>query len=503
MKQWKKWVFKGLGALASLIVFLAAVSVLRHELAAYSLVEIVRNLSGFPVKKILLSAGLVFTGISALIGYDFLALRYLRRPLSRLKTIMTSFTAFAMSNNLGFSFLASNSMRYRLYSGWGLSALEIAKIAVFCAVSSALGFLALAGSVLLINPGLVAGLASIPLTFIQPLGLLLILLPLVYLLISARRKQPFKIFKWEFSLPSIKLSAGQFILSLLNWSIAAAALFSLLPAVSGLTYFVFLGMYIISLEAGLMSQVPGGLGVFDSAMILFLSPLMPVSTIFQALLIYRVIYNLLPLSIGIATIGGQEIFRRKDQIQWAGRLIGGQFAGAFNFVADRWATADLPLPSFALRALSSGQTFFQNGLTKRRYAYSLAVIVFGTFLLFLGAIPTLAGPLAWLHGILPLPLLDISHFLMGVVGIGAILLLFRLQKRFDAAYMIALVLLATAVAFSLISGQYFGRAIALSIMLGIILPSRRHFHREISFRSRNFNGGLALAILILFACTFF
>jgi len=81
----------------------------------------------------------------------------------------------------------------------------------------------------------------------------------------------------------------------------------LLPSATGLSYFVFLGIFIISQEAGLLSQVPGGLGVFESALLLFMTPFLPAAAVLQALVLYRVMYYLLPLSIGVAVLGGQDI----------------------------------------------------------------------------------------------------------------------------------------------------------------------------------------------------
>jgi len=467
--------------------------------------EIINNLAAFPVARILSALGVAVLSVGGVMAYDFLALRYLERSVSRLKTLMASFLAFAMSNNLGCSFIAGNSMRYRLYSGWGLSTIEIAKIAFFCLVSSALGLFALAGLILLINPEILASLVPFPFQYLRPLGMVLILLPVTYVALSGGRKRCFSIFGRELDLPPLRLSVAQLLFSLLNWSTAAAILYLLLPRAEGLTFFAFLAIFVVSQEAGLLSQVPGGLGVFESIMLVFLSPFLEGSTVAEALVIYRIIYYVLPLSLGVAVLATQEVYRKREQIRWIQHTASTKLLKGCAVAAGRLQGARLPIPSpsgipapvrpFVLRDVLS------TSLT-RRYASNILLIVFGGFLLFFSAVPTLEGPLGVLHSNIPLPLLSVSQFMLGLVSIGLLLLAFGMNKRQDAAYVVTLALLATALAFSLFSGEHAGRAVAVSIAMGMVLPSRRHFHKQTSFGSRTLSWGPCVAVFAVFICSF-
>ncbi len=498
----KKNILQKLGAVAASFVFIAAVLAVRKEFTATSFVGALHNLANFPIIQIIAAFILTILTYFSLVGYDFLALRFIRKPLSRIKTFLTSIAAYSMSNNIGMSFFAGNSVRYRLYSGWGLAAVDIAKIAGFCAFSSILGFMTLSGLALLLHPAIVAAVAPVSHALIRPLGVLLLSLPLGYVFFSATRKKPVRIFRRQFSLPPLQIVLAQFTFSLLNWSLAAATLYALLPVIPGLSFLKFLGICIISQEAGLLSQIPGGLGVFDSALMFLLSPYVPNSVVLQALLLYRGIYYLFPLCTGILILGGQELFRRRNHLRWLGAQAASRLAGALSFAGGIVGLDYLRplLPAF--RGMNPLRLTANSGAPLRRHFNTFSLVVLGGVLLLVSAIPTLDGPLGWLQGMLPLPVLSISHFLMGVAGMGSILFLFGLKRRFDAAYLLTLVLLATAVAFSLFSGQHNDRTIALSIMLGMAVPSRRHFHKKASFFRLTFSFGLALAILIISLCAF-
>lgn len=124
-----------------LLLFTLALWVLHRELQAHHLRDILHQFNQIPVKR--LGAALLLTIISygIMTGYDVLALRFIQHPLSYGKIALASFIGYAFSNNIGLSMLAGASVRYRLYSAWGLSGLEITKIVFFCILAPVAGFL--------------------------------------------------------------------------------------------------------------------------------------------------------------------------------------------------------------------------------------------------------------------------------------------------------------------------------------------------------------------------
>lgn len=116
-----------------------------------------------------------------------------------------------------------------------------------------------------------------------------------------------RIGKWALPNLSIKMALGQLIVSTLDWSLAAAVFYSILSEYVPFSYSTFLGMYMLAQIAGLASNVPGGLGIFETVILVFLSPFISTDKIFSFLLIYRVIYYFIPLTISVLLLGKYEL----------------------------------------------------------------------------------------------------------------------------------------------------------------------------------------------------
>ncbi len=129
--------------LFGLILFLIALWILHHTLKEYHYHDIVRRLEELPSEQLLIALGLTILNYLALTGYDALAVRYIQRPLSYGKIAFTSFIGYVFSHNIGLSILGAGAVRYRLYSAWGLSALEIARVVAFCTLTFWLGLFTL------------------------------------------------------------------------------------------------------------------------------------------------------------------------------------------------------------------------------------------------------------------------------------------------------------------------------------------------------------------------
>src|SRR4029450_10865085 len=118
-----------------------------------------------------------------------------------------------------------------------------------------------------------------------------------YLVVSALRPQPFTFRGWEFRFPAPALSLAQVAISSLDWALASSVLYLRLPPTAPLSYPQFVGVYLLAQLAGLVSQVPGGLGVFETVMLLFLAPAIPPAVVLGSLFAYRGLDYLLPLGV--------------------------------------------------------------------------------------------------------------------------------------------------------------------------------------------------------------
>src|SRR5512136_397208 len=421
-----------------IVPFLLAIAiwVLHSELKTFHFQDALQSLNELPNQSILLCFLLTIFSYLIMSGYDLLALRYIRHPLPYPKIGVASFIGYAFSNNIGLSMLAGGSVRYRLYSSWGLTAFEITEVVGFCTLSLWLGFFALGGAVFLLEPMPVPKALHIPFYSVKFVGILFLASVITYVLLSLSRKNAFSLGEWEFYLPSPKLLASQVLVAVFDWTLAGTTLFVLLPGTATLSWPWFISVYMLGQLVGLISQLPGGLGVFETVVIFLTSAVLPAHRVVAALLVYRGVYYFLPLLVAAGLLAGQEILERKAGAQ---RLV--QTFG-------HWASYLVP----QILAFSS--------------------FVGGAILLFSGSTPAISWRLTWLRSFLPLGVIEISHFLGSLVGVALLLLARSLQRRVDVAYILTLCLLGAGIVFSLVKGFDYEEAIVLFLVFIALLPCR-------------------------------
>jgi phosphatidylglycerol lysyltransferase len=440
-------------------VFTLSIWLLHHTLQAYRLNDIVLALRSIPGGRMAAAALLTALNYLVLTGYDALGLRYLGAALAYPKIALASFVSYAIANNTGtLSLVAGSGVRYRYYAGWGLPAPAIARVIAFCTLSFWLGFLAIGGVLFLVEPFALPAALHLPFPSSRPLGLLFVAAASAYLLVSARRGPPLRLGSWEFALPGPALAMGQMAISVVDWTLAASILYLLIPAARTLPFAQFFAYYLLAQVAGLASTVPGGIGVFESVMLILVTPAIPASSVFGALLAYRGIYYLLPLAAAGVTLAVRQALAARAALPAAALALGRVLPG---LVPDLLATL----------------TF-----------------VSGAVLLFSGSLPAESSRFSWLADAVPLAVLEFSHFLGSLAGAGLLLLGWGLQRRLDAAWLLTAVLLAAGSVFSLVKGLDYEEAAVLALMLAALLPFRRRFYRKASLLAEPFSAGWAIAV---------
>lgn len=452
---------KILGPGLSLILFAAAVWLLHNELRAYHLRDILRAFDAISGARLWAAAGLTILSYAVMTGYDVLAMRYIRYPLSYSKIGLASFIGYAFSNNIGMSMIAGASVRYRLYSAWGLSTLQITQVVAFCTLTLWLGFFTLGGAVFLIEPLTIPAAIHLPLTSLRAIGMVMLAVVLACGIATKAKRTAIRIYQWEFQLPSARLFFLQLVIAALDWMLASLVLFVLLASGTAISFSEFLAVYLLAQLAGLVSQVPGGLGVFETVIVLMLSARLPANQIVGALLGYRALYYWLPLVVAALLLGLQEILRKRERL------------GVFVRLFERWVSPIVP------------------------QVFAFAAFIGGAILLFSGTTPVVESRIVFLKKLVPLPFLELSHFISSVAGLGLLLLGRGLQRRLDAAYHLTIGLLMAGIVASVTKGFDYEEAIVLLLILVAIWPTRRHFYRKASLFSQRFNAGWIAAILII------
>ncbi len=459
----KRYLISVAGPLFAFVILVTALWMLHHELRQYHWRDFVESLTTIPAGHLWLAITLTLLNYLILIGYDILGVRYVGQSLHLAKVALGSFLGYAVGNNFG-TLLGGSTIRYRLYSSWGLSGEEVVKLVLIIGLSFWIGVFGLAGFVFLWEPFPIPQQLHLPVSTTRPIGIVLAGLAASYLLLCAFRRRPIKIGTWNFAPPAVGLSLLQYLVATLDLLVAAAVLYVLLPASIATTYWQFLAIYLLALVAAFMSQVPGGLGVLELVILAVLNPAEPHAVI-GALLAYRAIYYLCPLMLGLLMFGVHEF--------WLQRKSALRPMGPFG----NWAAVIAPR------------------------VMAFMIFLAGVVLLFSGATPAAAGRMAVLRRLLPLPVVEVSHFLGSLIGVLLLVLARGLQRRVETAYYVTVGLLVGGIVVSLLKGFDFEEAMILTTMLLVFLPCRHYFYRRGALLTQVFTPGWVVGILGVIACT--
>ncbi len=303
---------KYFGAAVGVTLFVVALWVLHRELSGERLHQVMAFVRSYSRPQLALAVLLTVVSFAVLTGYDVLALRYVRRTLPYASTALASFLNYSFAQGLGFPLLTGGSVRFRLYSHWGLSAVQITNLIAFASLTFWLGVLTLASAVFLAFPRDISRALSLPLGAVRPLGAMLLLLVALYLSWTWRGRRIVRIRGFWFRRPPFRLAIGQLVVSSADWLIASSVLFVLLPPV-GISFPAFFGIFLIAFVAGIVSHVPGGIGVFESVVIVLLPPEVSEGAVFAALMVYRIIYYLLPLMTAAGALVMYELMLHRAE----------------------------------------------------------------------------------------------------------------------------------------------------------------------------------------------
>ena len=291
-------------ALRAALLALAGLA-LRRELAGVNVAELLRGLRSYGVRHV--TFGLVLTAASVLTRgvVELLALRYAGRGVARLvplrTALATSFVAHAFSHSVGLALPTGAAVRLRAYTGRGLGVAAVARVSAFVTGTVTLGLLA-TGALALLSTETPVREQHVAIA-VRPVGAILAVLVLAYLTWSGSAMgSAIGSGRWRVPRPSLPLALAQVMLSVVDWLLVGTLLYVLLPTALPLEYPAFLRAYLVAQTAGVASHVPGGVGVFEAVLLTLLAPAAPaggMGMLAALLLIYRVIYYLVPLAVAI------------------------------------------------------------------------------------------------------------------------------------------------------------------------------------------------------------
>ena len=444
-------------AVLGIALLLGALYVVQRQLATVSWADVERAIGATPPSDLWLAAAWTFAAFAVLTIYDKLGSVYAGHPVSLWRTSLASFCAYSLSNNIGLATVSGAAVRYRFYAAWGVPAGAIARIVAFTSLTFGLGAMTLGGAILVFEPGIVPAFDAMPEWGVRAVGIALWVVVVAY--VSASLFLPhFSLFGQRIDLPRPALALSQILLASVDVAVTAMIFYVLLPEAPGLTFLAFLGVYLAAYSAGIAANTPGGIGVFDGAVLLGLTQFLDAASVVGALLLFRCYYYLAPLLIAGVLFAVFELAQR-------GHLV--------------------PALSRAQLAAVSFEVPVAAGLTA----------IAGAGLIFLGALPPQPDPILWelLGG-------AASHFAASVVGSLLLVASWGLLRRMAAAWGTALLLLLNGVAVLWLRGEPWYLTAAMLLVAVLVAVFQNAFYRHVRLTREPLSAESLFPLAALVAC---
>lgn len=289
------WPVIGIGAVV------LSLWLLFRELQGLSLAEVETAFAAIPASRWGLAVIFTLVAYLALAWYDRIALFHLGFKLSWRFISAVSFTTYALSHNVGMSMFSGAMVRYRAYSTKGLTITDVGVLVAFCSFTFALGTILLGGIVLVFEPGIVQRLFQIEPLVARLVGVAMLLFVALYIGGAALHLKPLVIGRLTLVYPRLNIAMRQLLAGPLELMGAAGIIWCALPVGHNPGFFIVLGVFLASFSAALLSHAPGGLGVLELVFVTAL-PDTPRQDVIAALLVFRLLYLVIPLLLGIVAV---------------------------------------------------------------------------------------------------------------------------------------------------------------------------------------------------------
>lgn len=289
------------------VAFAAAVFLVWHEVRPYGLSGMLQAIAAIPHGRLALAGLLAAASYATLTLFDWLGLRYAEHPLPYPRAALASFVALSIGHTLGLAPLGSGALRARYYAQWGLDAEAIGKLILFCAATVTIGEVALAAIVLLLAPHPAASWVHVGDNAVRLVGIACAIAIAGYLAAAHWLRRPLKIRRWRIALPTLPIAAAQVAVGAVNFALLTATLHFLIVADQPLSFWTTAAIFLLANVAALISHVPGGLGVTEFVVLSFL----PSAETWAALIVFRIVYYIVPLALGGIVLGVSELLERR------------------------------------------------------------------------------------------------------------------------------------------------------------------------------------------------
>jgi hypothetical protein len=353
-KRWIGW--KRLGIAASLLIISFAITTLVRTLKGVDTSVILTALTDIAPHHIVLAALCVVCAFCTLTFYDFFALRTIgKKHVPYRIAALSSFTSYSIGHNIGATVFTGGAIRFRIYSDYGLNAIDVAKICFLSGLTFWLGNVFVLGIGMALHPAAASAMDQLPPAINRLIaigGILGIFAYLAWLALGQNRRELGQN-GWKVVLPSARLTLVQILIGVVDLGFCAMAMYLLMPTQPYIDFLSLAVVFILATLLGFASHAPGSIGVFDAAMLVAL-PQFGREQLVATLLVFRVLYFVIPFGIAISIMGARELWlnvvvpwqerRRLNSGFNAGGSTGTQASGATSHAPARMTQAPAAVP---------------------------------------------------------------------------------------------------------------------------------------------------------------
>ncbi|APR36049.1 bifunctional lysylphosphatidylglycerol flippase/synthetase MprF [Paraburkholderia sp. SOS3] len=411
----------------------------------------------------------------ALVARDAVGLRYAGAKVPRAPLWVGATVGSALGNATGFGALTGGAVRCRVYGVAGVTPVQVGQMTVLTSITLALALALMTAAGMVADASTLARMTGLAPGMLRMIGCALLAGFAVLIAAcgpSARRVQFSTRIAIAFTVPARRDLVEELALAVLDVVAAGLALWTLLPHAGAQVGFIqFVTVYAAAMLLGMIGHTPGGVGVFEAAMVYALGSRVPTSQMLAALLAYRAIYFGVPLVLSAGVLAVFEGHAQKKALA--------------SELAQRGAHSVSQLAPLFL---------------------AICTFVVGSMLVISGATPAFAKRIAILQTVLPLWVLESSQMLASLFGVLLLFVARGLLRRLDAAWWLALIVAALNLALSLAKGLAFVETGVLCVLIALLMATRTRFNRHSSLFTERFTPGwlasvgivIALAVWVLF-----
>ena len=296
-----------LGFVLSVSIIAVAAWVLYRKLRDINLAKVLGAMATVEYSDVALAALFVAVGYFTLTFYDLFALRTIgKKHIPYRIAALGGFTSYSVGHNVGATVFTGGAVRYRIYSHWGLSAMDVAKICFVAGTTFWLGNVTVLGVGIVWHPEAASQIDQLPVWFNRGLGIALLIGLVCYVAWVWRTPRVVGRDNWKVQLPNGPLTLLQILIGILDLGFCSLAMYMLMPSTPYVDFVSISVVFVTATLGGFISHSPGGLGVFDTAMLYALSQY-DTAELVAGLLIFRLLYYITPFALALITLGIREL----------------------------------------------------------------------------------------------------------------------------------------------------------------------------------------------------